>query len=164
MVGLSEKTLLAFSIALSAFAPQSTPSSAPDDLLVPREYVYVVKEGDSLSSIAENKYGDKAYWTTIWNDNDWLENPNIIHSELKLTISTEKPFIIENPNKEFIYESTTPMQSVPINAVQKTDEVVLAIQDIVSEPQHGPLSEAQMTFLGNCEAGMNPVTNTGNGF
>lgn len=28
----------------------------------------------------------------------------------------------------------------------------------------GPLSNAQMQFLGNCESGMNPTTNTGNGF
>lgn len=30
--------------------------------------------------------------------------------------------------------------------------------------QGGPLSAEQLNFLGNCESGMNPTTNTGNGF
>lgn len=57
--------------------------------------VYEVKRGDSLSTIAQEVYGDSEYWTVLWKDNTWIENPKILYSEWKLAIRKEKPQQLE---------------------------------------------------------------------
>ena len=170
MIGLSETTLLALGITFSTFAPQSTPSASLNDILSStREYSYTVQSGDSLGSIARDKYGSEAYWTTIWNDNKTLVNPNVIHSDLELTLRVDKPLIIEESEREYASEVVQIVQSEFVQA-QSTEssatQSAVPVGDIDFEQQsvNGPLTEEQLTFLGNCEAGMNPATNTGNSY
>ncbi|QQG44746.1 MAG: LysM peptidoglycan-binding domain-containing protein [Candidatus Roizmanbacteria bacterium] len=47
--------------------------------------IYIIKEGDELWHIAQEKYGDADLWTKIARDNN-LTNPNIIHSGNTLKI------------------------------------------------------------------------------
>lgn len=48
---------------------------------------YVVKDGDSLSLIAQTVYGDGALWIDIYEANkDIIENPNIVTAGTKLVI------------------------------------------------------------------------------
>lgn len=60
-----------------------------------RPTVYVVQKGDSLATIAQSVYGDSDYWTVLWKDNAWIDNPKVIYSEWKLTLRPEKPHTIE---------------------------------------------------------------------
>jgi len=159
MIGLSETTLLALGITFSTFAPQSTPSASLNDILSStREYSYTVQSGDSLGSIARDKYGSEAYWTTIWNDNKTLVNPNVIHSDLELTLRVDKPLIIEESEREYASEVVQIVQSEFVQA-QSTEssatQSAVPVGDIDFEQQsvNGPLTEEQLTFLGNCEAG-----------
>ena len=48
---------------------------------------YTVKQGDSLSKIAKQFYGDAGKWKKIHAANaDKIPNPDLIHSGLELTI------------------------------------------------------------------------------
>lgn len=48
---------------------------------------YTVKEGDSLSLIAKNYYGDTQKWNTIFNANkDKIKNPNLIKPGMVLKV------------------------------------------------------------------------------
>lgn len=66
---------------------QSTPNNW--DKLMPT--IYEVKKGDSLSTIAQNVYGGSEYWTVLWQDNRWINDPKVLYSDWKLTIRQEKP-------------------------------------------------------------------------
>lgn len=52
---------------------------------------YSVETGDTLDSISGNFYGSGKYWTTLWNDNDWIDNPTRIHKGWELKIRSKKP-------------------------------------------------------------------------
>lgn len=114
--------------------------------------VYAVQKEDTLRSIAEKYYGSGDYWTNIWNSNSWIENPNIIEKGWKLTIKdkSDKP---EELKKE-LFEKLDQDKTFYVSAVEIRKDQTLS----------GFLNETQINFLGNCESGMRPATNTGNGF
>src|SRR3989339_347588 len=49
-----------------------------------------VKNGETLSLIAERICEDNAYWTNIWNDNPWISDPHYIEKNWKLKIRIAK--------------------------------------------------------------------------
>lgn len=52
-----------------------------------REMTYTVQEGDSLSAIAKDRYGDETKWKAILEANrDQISNPDLIHPGQVLTI------------------------------------------------------------------------------
>lgn len=144
---------------------------------------YLVKNGDYLSRIANELYGNEDYWTNIWNDNPELEDPGKLEANTVLKIRDNKTVLPEALNIEFtdrlnsqvkktetVYTYTAKAGAVAKQvAVEPTPMPVVSQQPIVTPVQVGvdvprSLTEEQITYLGNCEAGMDPAKNTGNGF
>jgi len=127
---------------------------------------YRVQEGDSLTSIAEALYGSTDFWTTIWNDNASIKSQNLIEKGDILKIRNNKPTVAEELNEGLLKKvavksvakavaSPTPMQTTatPVQTVP-----------ITSSDSPKSLTDTQITYLGQCEAGMIANRNTGNGY
>ena len=145
---------------------------------------YIVQNGDYLSSIADAYFGSEDYWTNIWNDNPEVDDaaqleegvilkirktktpfPEVLKSELTARLAPE-PEVLE-PTYTYSVESGVNMtQSVaaatPTAALTTTPQVTQQPVAPVTSPQS--LTEAQISYLGSCEAGMDPAKNTGNGY
>jgi nucleoid-associated protein YgaU len=52
------------------------------------KYVYIIKEGDTLWWLADKFLLNPFKWPTIHKDNPYIENPNLIYPNYKLTIYT----------------------------------------------------------------------------
>ena len=144
--------ILAISIVL--LNPSSTPSTS-QITQVEEMRDYAVKEGDTLSTIAEKEYGSSDFWTNIWNDNDWIEQPNLIEKDWKLKIRNTKP----------LAEAT--LSATLENKVKQKKQIAkIQTSTVIDTSTYtgGPLNEAQITFLGNCESGMTAERNSGNGY
>lgn len=96
--GIIVNSLAGALLTLNTAAPLinlSTPLVKPNILVdtKPRieTSVYVVHEGDSLATIAQKYYGSSDQWTTLWNDNDSIQDPNIINPGQKLIIRSTAP-------------------------------------------------------------------------
>lgn len=141
---------------------------------------YAVREKDTLGSIAEKNYGSGEFWTNIWNDNEWIEDPDIIEKTWKLKIQKTKPGKPANLKKELsekLLEKKKTTLAMPTKAQSKTEDVnqpenpqtkdsSIPTQDpkpIVTGIA-GPLNDIQINFLGNCESGMTANRNSGNGY
>jgi nucleoid-associated protein YgaU len=48
--------------------------------------IRTIKQGESLSSIAMEEYGDPALWRVIADANRWIQNPRILLPGRKLTV------------------------------------------------------------------------------
>ncbi len=122
---------------------------------------YAVKEGDTLSTIAEKEYGSIDFWTNIWNDNDWIDQPDLIEKDWKLKIRNTKPLEAATLSAELSEKIQSSIQNnvTPLASVQTQTNK----QDTYSYTG-GPLSETQIAFLGNCESGMTASRNSGNGY
>ncbi len=134
-------------------------------LLTPSSF-YVVKPGDTLRSIAKLVYNDENYWTTLWNDNDWIDDPNTIESGWKLKITQNRPPKVEKLKEELVQKSFSQVTSV-VKTISRenVDTSPQSVQPVNSSPSvAGPLNEEQLTFLGNCESGMTANRNSGNGY
>jgi len=164
--------LLTSSIATSALPQASIANSESSPLLgasysallTPSSF-YVVKSGDTLRSIAKLVYNDENYWTTLWNDNDWIEDSNTIESGWKLKITENRPPQVEDL-KEELTKKVAPQAHYVGNTIAVVEIVdTPPIQPATSAPRAaGPLSEEQLTFLGTCESGMTASRNSGNGY
>ncbi len=127
---------------------------------------YRVEEGDSIISIAKNIYGSEEFWTTIWNDNSWIKNPDIIEKGWIIKIRNIKPVKPSTFDQEIVNTENTPIPTVTPTMSSSPEQIATTPtpQSVVQTSSNGPLNEAQITFLGNCEAGMNPTRNSGNGY
>jgi nucleoid-associated protein YgaU len=66
--------------------PEATPPQ-PAQPAAPARRVYVVQQGDSLSQIAKNVYGDASRWREIYEANkDGIKDPKIIRPGQELRI------------------------------------------------------------------------------
>lgn len=175
-------------ITSSAFAPvTATPSMVFTQTLPEKNFVsYTVLEGDTLGTIAKKYYGSEDYWTNIWNDNQWINDPENVEegkmikvrvhipleiSELKTVLADREASLEEKKNKEYLQSiGYIPMDEGTI------DEVVPTITQPTVVPTQAPvapatpantaggISEEAITSLGQCEAGNDPTKNTGNGY
>ncbi|TXG76529.1 hypothetical protein E6Q11_04410 [Candidatus Dojkabacteria bacterium] len=132
---------------------------------------YRVKEGDTLASIAEKEYGSSELWVNIWNDNDFIENPNIIEKDWVITLRTKKPFLKE-PLKESLGKKAEINKKenipsiTPIPAQAQSISTTPSVTPTSAAPAQSPktLNDAQIAFLGQCESGMTANRNSGNGY
>ncbi len=147
----------------------SQPTALPQTpIQVSSERVYVVTEGESLSQIADAHYHNKDAWVTLVKDNPQITDPNLVEKGTVLKVRITPPTVDE------ISQSTpsakTPMHdSIIVEATQAalpTNTPAPTVAPVVSSTSYtgGPLNEEQLTYLGNCEAGMDPTKNTGNGY
>lgn len=145
------------------------------------EHNYVVQNvysDQTLGQFAQEYYGDANQWTTVWNDNPWIVDPDGIKKDWVLAVRAEKP-----TQPELLAENVKPMadEKAASNAVKEevsryvastpnvagANTVVGYIQqNTLQSADSGPkvLTDDQINFLGSCEAGMNPAKNTGNGY
>ena len=56
-----------------------------------KSFVYIVDENDSITSIAFKLYGNAEYWTTLWNDNPWIQDPANVEPGQKLAVRLATP-------------------------------------------------------------------------
>ena len=93
----------------ASFAQQIPPAKQSP---TPLTYVYKVGAGDSLFSIAKKEYGGEKYWTSIWNDNDWITNPAFIKKDWSLKMRNKKLSKSEKltPKLDKIYADLTAPQ------------------------------------------------------
>src|SRR5438067_10480211 len=94
LTNVAPAALSAALFVFSVFAPSPTPSSPPIPLtqVIPVDNFvgHVVEKSESLSAIANEYYGDEQYWTTIWNDNPLIQDPNVIEADTLLRIRADK--------------------------------------------------------------------------
>lgn len=136
---------------------------------------WTVKEGDSLASIARSTYGDESYWTTIWNDNPWIEDPYTVENGWILLMRFKAPVAPEELRPELARKVAQPIsyaytpgiaeqQIQVVQAIEPGGATTPAPVTVVKAGASGPLTEEQLNYLGSCEAGMNPARNSGNGY
>lgn len=132
----------------------------------PKSPTYVVQKDDTLGSIAKSQYGDEGFWTLLWNDNAWIEDPSVIEQGWELTLRVQKPVETEGLTPELTQKITLPQEEIkiPQTEVSTTEKPTAVSTPAAPQVANGPLNEAQINFLGNCEAGMIPTRNTGNGY
>lgn len=57
--------------------------------------VHYAQENESLGVLAKLHYGDERYWTTIWNDNPWIEDTDNPGKNGLVKLRVEKPQAVE---------------------------------------------------------------------
>jgi len=156
---------------------QSTPpSEAPKPVI--EEQVHVVKTGESLSEIAILYYDNPYAWGAILEDNPQITDPNILEEGTILKIrriprAVDVASLIPTPSvtvqSEVEFEPPVPIQpehaAIALEATGVPEPTITPT--VTSQPVYSgnaPLTEAQLTYLGQCEAGMDPTKNTGNGY
>lgn len=103
MQGVLVNTLATLGYILTLLLPHTFPYSPnlPVKQYI-REYVYVVRESDTLMAIAEKHYGSKDYWSVIWNDNPDINDPNFVSIGMRLKLRIDPPLLVEKVKKERI--------------------------------------------------------------
>lgn len=89
--------------------PTDKPSPTPQ-----QPKTYTVAPGDTLYSISQEYYGSAKFWTTLWNDNDWIKDPRVINSGWDLKLG-DKPGKEEELSEKLatIYEEITAPTATP---------------------------------------------------
>ncbi len=72
------------SAALAYVAP-------PNSVIEKEQLIWVVKEKETLQSIAKSYYGSTQYWVILWNDNPSLQDPSYLPEGMKLKLRQNKP-------------------------------------------------------------------------
>lgn len=68
------------------------PHIAFTQVLPDKNYVsYVVENKDTLTTISQKYYGTEEQWTTLWNDNSWIIDPDNLDAGKLLNIRAKKP-------------------------------------------------------------------------
>lgn len=176
-------TVLSVALLTSAFsAPAAPANEVVFTRVLPQEnYVgYVVEKNATLEAVALNAYGSEHYWTTLWNDNTVITDPDNIPAGTVVKIRAEKPAepaelaaeltdrnnsLIQQKNTEYLISIgflSQPEQAEQAPVLPTAVPTKAPVANIAHVP--GVLSEEAITYLGNCEAGMNPAKNTGNGY
>ncbi len=172
-----EKEIVAGAIfLLTLISPTPTPPAQTSQTSQIEEMqIYSVEEEDSLISIAKKELGSEDFWTNIWNNNSWIENPSLIEENWKLKIRNEKSGETQEA-EELKPELKEKLKSLAINVFpiiaisQPQASTAAASTTTQTSPKPtitvttGPLNDIQINFLGNCESGMSAGRNSGNGY
>lgn len=157
--------VLALSVVLLNPSSQAFVDTSPKIAAQEELRDYSVKQGETLSNIAQKEYGNLDFWTNIWIDNPWIENPNVIEKDWVLKLKVNQPLEAATLSAEFKEKiAEKQIVSAPRIVPTSTQAATPTVPVATATYAGGPLSEAQITFLGTCEAGMIPSRNTGNGY
>ncbi len=154
-------------VTSAAFAPAATaPEVALTRVLPENSYIaYTVKDTDSLAAISERHYGSVDYWTTIWNDNTWITDPENIEADMLLQLRSEKPSEPEALADANVERQDAIIQEKNDAYMQQLVIVPTAVPtSVTASSAPGTISDEAVTYLGSCEAGNDPAKNTGNGY
>lgn len=144
---------------------------------------YIVQDGDYMSLIAHVIYGSEDYWTNLWNDNPEISDPAILEPGMVLKIRKSKTALPEALKPELVSRLDSSVLPVDVSYTYSTEggaslaqsvatstaenavtPVPAAAQQVSTGSAPQSLTEEQITYLGSCEAGMDPAKNTGNGY
>lgn len=118
---------------------ESSGQSAAEITEIPQEYT--VKQGDFLSKIAQEVYGNERLWPVLAHVNN-INNPNILYAGTRLTVPP--PSVAES-----IMESLPPITIPQLRVASTTPGSDVSIWDLLAN---------------ECESSGNWHINTGNGF
>ncbi len=171
--------ILATSMLTTALpaTPNPTPGYSFSQVITQESYSnYIVQEGDYLSLIAAAYYGSEDYWTNIWNDNPEIENAAELEENWVIKIRNTKtalPEALKPELEERIAGSSAVVEAIPVPvqaapavivSANVTQAPVITQQPVAQQTSPTVLNDAQINYLGSCEAGMDPAKNTGNGY
>lgn len=156
----------------------STPQVVFTRVLPQENFVsYVVKKNDTLKSISLFYFGSEDYWTTLWDDNPSITDPDNLTPGEMIKINVEKhdkpeallAQLAQIENRLIQNSQTT---TVKLSYSLQTDSTNSVLPQVTLIPvpttavisASSPISDGAITYLGNCEAGMDPAKNTGNGY
>lgn len=106
-----------------------------------RPTLYVVQKGDSLSTIAQKVYGNDDFWTVLWKDNQWIENPTVLYSEWQLVLRKDSPQQIDTVLPENLSQklaTARAQEQITIAAFVATAQVKpreISVQTAQGEPR-----------------------------
>jgi soluble lytic murein transglycosylase-like protein len=129
---------------LTPLSQQTTPntsSSIPFTRVIPvNNFVaYTVESGDTLKTIAIKYYADENYWTTIWNDNIWIADPDNLTEGFMLKIQINKPEKIADLNAD-LKEKLSKLHPQPVFDIYNNQTVYL------TTPTYAPQSNYDDTY------------------
>jgi hypothetical protein len=169
-------------ITSGAFILQTpAPQVVASQMLPQQDYVsYTVKSNESLTTVSAKYYGSEDFWTNIWNDNTWIVDPENLEKDNMVKIQVTKPDVIEELSLDLVSRSAAlaekknneylksigylmDAESEPVKAIPTVAPVVTQAP-AAAAPAAGGISDEAVNYLGNCEAGMDPAKNTGNGY
>lgn len=129
----------------------ATPQMEYSRVLTDKNYVtYAVEHDSQTYSLHVKKVGDTIQLPTLQNDivnNDKLSQPDTdAATDVYPVVPTAEPTAQPTPEPIVIIPEATVAPVVP------------------ASPSDGSISDTALDALGNCEAGMNPARNSGNGY
>lgn len=115
---LATGLLLTSTVVSSAPAPAAAISDFTFTQVLSEDnfVAYTIQKDETLESVAHVRYGDAAYWTTLWNDNEWVDDPNALPEGLLLKIRVETPGEPDKTIAKLMPEEDVSVES-PINTV-----------------------------------------------
>lgn len=174
---------LAFTMLASQITPAPLSSYGPSSSVVEKQkLILMAKTEESLQSISKIYYGDEKYWTTLWNSNEQVSDPHHIPPGTLLTIPASHPQNPEDLSQKItetyvshvsesvpeVHEQVVTgfVQSASVSAVISPEPIfsISPTPTVTEQVSPKTLTDAQITFLGNCEAGMVASRNSGNGY
>jgi len=153
------KTILLTVLSTQLVFSQPTFSSIPTkphvvftQVLPDENYVsYSVEKNDTLKSISFAYYGTQDYWTALQQANVWISDPENLPEGRLLNI----PVVLTDKSVQSTSSKTS---------VASTYAYVQTAPKVTVSDTSTSISNDALTYLGNCEAGMNPARNSGNGY
>lgn len=179
MEGVLQTTLLTSILFLSSLLPNASSSASFSPLpMIGQESFFAVKEGDTLKTIAKDIYGSEDDVVILLEDNSWIWNPDYIEPGWQLKVRKNPLLMKQDQPENGSGLANAELASLPDYLPQISPQVqsfsVFASPTPTLQPTTPPtqpavysgghLNDAQIQYLGNCEAGMDPTKNTGNGY
>lgn len=170
MITTIMSTVLTSAILASSAFCRVPATPVPFTQALPENNIVGQKVGSdkTLGVFAQEYYGDANQWTTVWNDNPWIEDPDVVKKDWVLAVRVEKPSKPEELAKTVLFKAKEKEAlAEKIKQTQLVRYLQNRSQSFVSQANAIVpmiLSDDQINFLGSCEAGMDPAKNTGNGY
>lgn len=134
-------------------APQ-TPQAVYSRVLTDKNYVtYEVEQNNATYSLKLKKFGQA----------DVIRLPEL-QKDIAHTDKLVEPTTIVSTAPEVLSVMPTVVPTVQPTAVPTVVPVMTQAPQSVITTSNSPISDAAIQYLGNCEAGMNPARNSGNGY
>jgi hypothetical protein len=106
--------------ALAQWLPdKSQPSIQVQDSARTGERIYVVEQGDTLWSVAEQLYDDPWYWPSLWSYNPQITNPHQIYPGDVLYLSRKAPPAQAQKAVTFASSRFQPIKNAPSELVRR---------------------------------------------
>lgn len=120
-LAVAAATLLAASAQAQMLPDRDAPAIAVQESSKTGERIYVVEQGDTLWSIAEQQYDDPWYWPSLWSYNPQVTNPHQIYPGDVLYLSRKPPPAVKQIGKsiEFPDSRYKTVKRSPIELVRR---------------------------------------------